>query len=250
MKHAILAAFVLVPAIGCESGAGTQNTNSNGRPQIVAPMHADGTIADDRSMCEWEGKKDVEVSETAGPGAIQPNVRRVYKVLGTGSSRRKILVCREVDTDLNGFKDTVRFYNDEGQSKEERADTNEDGKVDTWNIFSKGRLAEVKLDHNHDGEPDEWKVYNDGELHRIKRDANFDGNVDVWEMYRKGRLERMGVDLDGDKRVDRWDHDTEWRRKLEAAEQKKRDEAEQKKKEEQEKRRKEAEAAADEEDNG
>ena len=228
---------------GCESSAGVDSDGAN-HPTLSAPRNGDGTIADDRSLCEHKNRKDVEVTETAGPGSIQPNVRRVYKVVGTGANSRKTLVCREVDTDLNGYKDTVRFYNDEGQSKEERADTNGDGKIDTWNLFSKGRLAEVKLDHNHDGKPDEWKTYVEGKLYRIKRDANFNGDPDTWEMYRGGRLERMGVDLDGDKRVDRWDHDTEWRRKLEAAERKKREEAEEKKKKELERRRKEAEEAA------
>lgn len=207
---------------------------------LQAERRADGTIVDDRSLCELDNLDGLEVAETAGPGAMQPNVRRVWKVFGTGADRRKVLQCREVDTNLDGFKDNVRFYNEEGQSREERADTNYDGKVDTWNLFAKGRLAEVRLDHNHDGEADEWKVFTGGKLHRIKRDTNYDGKPDVWEMYRRGRLERMGVDLDGDERVDRWDHDTQWRRQLERAEEKKREEQERKKKEDAERRAREA----------
>ena len=58
---------------------------------------------DDRSMCEWRNKTDVEVSETAGPGAIRPNIRRVYKSFGEAETRRKVVVCREVDTNLDGI---------------------------------------------------------------------------------------------------------------------------------------------------
>jgi hypothetical protein len=212
-------------------------------PGLTAERRPDGTIIDDRTLCLKAGdknNKDIEVSETAGPGAIQPNVRRVWRVFGVGADRRKVLMCREVDTNLDGFKDTVRTYTEEGQSKEERADTNFDGKIDTWNVFAGGRLAEVRLDKNFDGKPDEWKIFNKGKLSRVKRDTNFDGKADVWEMYRKGRLERMGVDLDGDERVDRWDHDTAWRKEIEKADEKKKQSEEERKKEELERRTKEA----------
>jgi hypothetical protein len=228
-------------AVGCGAdGPGA----SSPAGKMVAKRRADGTIVDDRALCDFKNRKDVEVSETAGVGAMQPNVRRVWKVFGTGADRRKILICREVDTNLDGFKDVVRIYTDDGQSKEERADTNFDGKLDTWNLFAKGRLAEVRLDKNFDGEVDEWKVYIDGKLSRVKRDSNFDKKADTWEMYRKGRLERMGVDLDGDQRVDRWDHDTEWQKKLAAAEQRRLDEEQRKKQEDAERRMKEAEDTA------
>ncbi len=227
--------------LGCGPGNGDESTKIiNGN----APRRADGTIINDRSMCNFRGRTDVEVSETAGPGAIQPNVRRVWKVFGHGADRRRILMCREIDTNLDGYKDVVRLYNDEGQAKKEMADTNHDGKVDTWNLFSQGRIAEVHLDKNFDGEPDEWKIYNEGKLSRVRRDTNFDKKPDTWEMYHRGRLERMGVDLDGDERVDRWDHDKEWKKRLEE-ERKKKDAADEKLREEKmEKLRKEGEEAA------
>jgi len=237
-------AWVGVSCLVLGACAGDETKGPRGPGNMQAERRADGTIVDDRALCEFKGIKGLEVSETAGPGAIQPNVRRVWKVFGVGADRRKVLICREIDTNFDGFKDTVRTYTDEGQSKEERADINHDGKIDTWNYFAKGRLSEVRRDNNHDGEPDEWKIYIAGELSRAKRDTNFDTKPDVWEMYRKGRLERMGVDIDGDERVDRWDHDTEWRRETEKAEEKKRELEEEKKKKEIERREKEAEEAA------
>jgi hypothetical protein len=214
---------------------------------VQAERNADGTIADDRTMCQWKGRADAEIAETAGPGSYQPNVRRVWKVFGTGADRRKVLVCREVDTNLDGVKDTVRYYTDEGQSKEERADTNYDGKIDTWNFFAGGRLAEVRLDKNHDGKADEWKSYYSGKLARVKRDSNYNGKADIWEMYRRGRLERMGVDVDGDERVDRWDHDSDWRREVDKADDKQREDQLKKQQEEQEQRQRDAEKGAAEE---
>jgi hypothetical protein len=189
-------------------------------PKVKATRNADGSI-NDGSRCEWKNRADREASEVAGAGFLQPNVRRVYEVVGTGEDRHQVLVCREVDTNFDGVKDVFRWYNDKGESLREEADANFDGRVDTWLTFAKGRIAEEKLDHNHDGNPDEWKYYSDGQLSRVKRDANNDGKPDVWEIYREGQLERMGVDLDGDEHVDRWDHDNELRRRLEEDERKK-----------------------------
>jgi hypothetical protein len=189
-----------------------------------AVRKADGTL-DDRSMCEWKGRKDRESNETFGLGALQHNVRRVWQVIGTGDDRQKVLVCREVDTNFDGIKDTVRRYNDKGESLHEESDSNYDGRIDTWITFSKGRLVEVKVDDNYDGKADEWKFYTGGQLARARRDRNHDGKPDVWEIYREGKLERMGIDIDGDERVDRWDHDTELRRRFDEAERKKEEEA-------------------------
>ncbi len=193
-------------------------------PGVVAQKRADGTI-DDRTLCDWKGKTDREASETAGPGSVTPNVRRVYQIVGTGDDRHKVLICREIDSNFDQVKDVVRRYNEKGESIAEEADSNYDGRIDTWITFVKGRLAEVRLDTNYDGNPDEWKYYSGGKLSRVTRDTNHDSKPDVWEIYRDGKLERMGVDVDGDEHVDRWDHDNELRRRFEDAERKKDDEA-------------------------
>ncbi len=162
---------------------------------------------DDDSRCDYKGRSDREVSETAGPGAIQPNIRRVYAIVGAGEDRHKTLLCREVDTNLDGMKDVVRTYNDKGEPLHELADSNYDGKIDTWETFARGRIAKVEIDTNHDGKPDEVRYYVKGQLSRIQRDTNHDGKPDHWEIYDNGHLRRMGVDLDHDGHVDRWDRD-------------------------------------------
>ncbi|MEZ4296053.1 MAG: hypothetical protein R3B70_13840 [Polyangiaceae bacterium] len=222
---AAVCALAALPVLaGCSSPAPAVGGFKAETPKVQSRRLPTGQI-DDRSMCEYKGKADREASETAGPGSIQPNVRRVYALIGTGEDRQKVLICREIDTNFDGVKDVVRHYNDKGESLREEADSNFDGVLDTWITFAKGHLAEVKIDTNRDGKPDEWKYYSGGKLARVKRDTNFDSRPDIWEIYRDGHLERMGVDIDGDERVDRWDHDNEQRRKLEAAERKKEEEA-------------------------
>jgi hypothetical protein len=170
--------------------------------------------ADDRSLCEgfahWKENPQLDVSETVGPGSFKPNIRRIYKLIGDRDDRHQVLMCREIDTNLDGIKDVVRTFNDKGEPVHEEADTNYDGKIDDWVNFADGRIAEEDLDTTLSaGRPNVWKFYIDGELSRIRRNTHCpSGKPDVWEIYYKNRLERVGNDATCDGHVDRWDRDT------------------------------------------
>jgi hypothetical protein len=199
LRFAALAVSVGASACG-GSGSGPK-TGAALRGEVV------GVAADDRSRCDYKGRGDREVVESLGPGAKTANIRRVYGVVGEGEDRHRVLMCREVDTNLDGVKDVVRTYTDKGEALSEVADTNFDGKMDTWITFSKGRVAKLRQDHNGDGKDDETRFYVGGQLSRAQIDTNYDGKPDVWEIYDDGKLERQGVDLDFDGHVDRWDRD-------------------------------------------
>src|SRR5262249_8500611 len=113
----------IVLAVGALAGCGGGPGLKASTPTVKATRNADGSI-NDQSRCDWRGKADREASETAGPGSVQPNVRRVYAIVGTGEDRHKVLVCREIDTNFDGVKDVVRRYNDKGESLFEEADAN------------------------------------------------------------------------------------------------------------------------------
>jgi hypothetical protein len=207
------AAFALSLSVyACGGSDRTSNT-----PEVMSKEIA-GVAPDDRSRCDFKGRGDREVVESLGPGAKTANIRRVYGVVGQGEDRHRVLLCREVDTNLDGVKDVVRTYNDKGDALNEVADTNFDGKIDTWITFAKGRVAKLSIDHNKDGQPDETDIYVSGQLSRAQIDTNYDGKPDVWEIYDDGKLERRGVDLDFDGHVDRWDRDEIALREIEAKE--------------------------------
>jgi hypothetical protein len=225
----VLGASVLAASgvvIACGGGGGP-----NGMAQ--APAAPGGSKdprkwpADDRSMCDWRNKPELEISETNGPGALKPNVRRVYKLFGEEGAKHKTLVCREIDTNLDGIKDVVRTFNAKGEAIHEEADRDYDGRIDVWINFVDGRMAEEDVDTNRDGKPDVWKFYVNGQLQRIRRDRNGDGKPDVWEIYAKGRLERMGVDETYDGHVDRWDRDEQLKYEAEQIERKTREQMDQ-----------------------
>jgi len=180
-------------------------------PPAQAPQQKDarlaGVSADDQSRCDYKGRADREASEVSGPGSMSQNIRRVFALTGEGEERKRVLICREVDTNLDGLKDVVRTYNERGEALNETADTDFDGKVDQWLTFSRGRIIKIETDATKNGKPDRTKVYMNGKLSRVQIDQNDDGKTDVWEIYDEGKLQRRGVDLDRDGRVDRWDRD-------------------------------------------
>jgi hypothetical protein len=192
------------PALACQTSATSKSQMNESR---AAPLVAAVRAGDDISRCEYKGKADRDVEETSSRGSLKPNIRRIYAMMGEGEERKKFLLCREVDTNLDGVKDVVRTFNDKGESLREVADSNYDGKVDTWITFAHGRMAKVDLDHTGSGQADEFRYYVQGKLARIQRDTNHDGRPDVWEIYEDAHLKRMGWDLDFDGRVDRWDRD-------------------------------------------
>jgi len=176
-------------------------------PNMLDGDRSYGFSQDDKARCEYRGRTDREAVETATAGASQPNVRRVYQVIGEAEDRRRVLICREADTNLDGIKDVLRTFNDKGEPVREEADTNYDGRVDSWIVYSNNHIVKHEIDTNGDGKPDVWKFYTQGVLARIHRDTNFDGRPDVWEIYVRGQLDRVGIDIDFDGRVDRWDRD-------------------------------------------
>jgi hypothetical protein len=179
--------------------------------------------ADDHSLCEgavhWRNNPQLEVTDTVGPGSFRPNIRRVYKVIGDRDNRHQSLICREIDTNLDGLKDVVRTFNDKEEPLHEEADTNYDGIIDDWINFADGRIEEEDIDTTLSaGRPNVWKFYLDGALSRIRRNTHCpSGKPDVWEIYVKDRLERVGNDITCDGHVDRWDRDAQLMAQEEAA---------------------------------
>ena len=145
----------------------------------------EGRRDDDQSRCEYKGRDDRDVQESSSPGSVVANVRRVYGYVGTASERRRILLCREVDTNLDGVKDLLRTYGDNGERLTEQADSDYDGKIDTWITFGARSPVKIEFDKNADGRAEEVRFYTGGKLVRVQRDTNGDDKADVFEIDRK-----------------------------------------------------------------
>jgi len=163
----------------------------------------------DLSRCEYKDRDDRVFSVTTGPGARRPNVMRIYQVSARGDDAARTLICRRADSNLDGIADLIRTYNDDGEPMAEQADSDYDGRIDTWVQFSRGRVLSERFDRNGDGKPDELRTYSNGVLTRVQRDSDFDDNTDTWEVHDKGRLQRIGRDVNADERVDEWYRDAQ-----------------------------------------
>lgn len=168
------------------------------------------------SRCEVEGRSDRVRVLSQALGAEQGSIQRVYATGAVQEDGRRVVRCREVDTNLDGVKDLVRTFTDDGEPLMEQADSNYDGKVDTWVTFARGKVAHLEVDKNGDGRPDEYRVYSQGVLTKVQRDSDHDGRLDTWEVYEQGRLNRIGTDRNGDEKVDRWYRDAELVRREQA----------------------------------
>ncbi len=157
--------------------------------------------------CEVEGRGDRARVIAKALAAQHGSIQRVYATGANKDDGKRVVRCREVDTNLDGIKDLVRTYTDAGEPLLEVADTDYDGEADTWITFARGVVAHLELDHDADGKPDEFKVYSQGVLAKVQRDTNFDGKLDTWEVYDRGRLNRVGHDANGDENVDQWYRD-------------------------------------------
>jgi hypothetical protein len=201
-----LALCLVLPACG-----GGEQQRRSGRSE---DMEGTERPEDDQGRCETEGP-DREVSEYDTSGDEYPDVRRVFRRVGTPPLVRLILSCREADLNGDGIKDVVRYYNDEGRPIREESDRNFDGRIDMITFFQDGRVVRQEIDSDYDGRVDTKVFYERGRVVRTERDLAGRSTAgswrpDRWEYFEDGRMVRMGTDLNGDGTVDRWDRDAQW----------------------------------------
>lgn len=109
------------------------------------------------------------------------------------------------------------FDKETGRLTRLEADSNGDGKVDTWGYMDGMRVVRVEVDENGDGTVDRWEFHKQGQpgqlvqgsvdktIERIDRATRFDGKVSRWEYFDNGSLARVEEDTDGDGTIDKWE---------------------------------------------
>jgi len=105
------------------------------------------------------------------------------------------------------------------------ADSDHDGKIDTWAYMEGARVVRVEVDENGDGTVDRWEYYSrtgqvgqvgpvgrggglaspDKTIERIERATRHDGVINRWEYFDHGMLVRIDTDTDGDEKIDKWE---------------------------------------------
>ena len=107
------------------------------------------------------------------------------------------------------------------------ADSDHDGKIDTWAYMDGARVVRVEVDENGDGIVDRWEYHTltgqeegtgkraegrrhglaspDKTIERIERATRHDGVIDRKEYFEHGVLVRIETDTDGDGKMDKWE---------------------------------------------
>jgi hypothetical protein len=127
-------------------------------------------------------------------------------------------------------KPAPEYDRETGRLKKLTADSDGDGKVDTWAFMDGLLTSRIEIDRDRDGAPDRVEFYEprtsagagapsqiaraedrsgpdravirretylQGLLSRVEEDTNADGRLDKWEDYIAGALLRVDLDLDG-----------------------------------------------------
>jgi hypothetical protein len=107
----------------------------------------------------------------------KPDIRRVFD----GSQE----ICRISDLNRDGKPDMFEYYDKAGQLRRREADYDDNGVVNSIEIYEGGRLVRAELDTTNQGRIDTWDTFDPTTGKRVKRerDSTGDGRVDQWWTY-------------------------------------------------------------------
>lgn len=175
-----LALLIFAMASGCSGGeAGVANAKLPEGMRSQAIEH---------EACRESGHK-VETVDVNNDG--KPDIRRVY----AGSQE----VCRITDLNRDGKPDMFEYYDATGQLRRREADYDDNGIVNTIEIYENGKLVRAEFDTTNQGRVDTWDTFDPVSGKRVKRerDTTGDGRVDQWWTY-TGEQVTIAMDKNGD----------------------------------------------------
>jgi hypothetical protein len=177
-----------------------------GATEMAAPHNARATaLGDAEARCLTQFR---EVLRTVGVefSEVRSQARVAWPMsveLQAFQAERKVAVG--LDTNVDGFLDSVVVYATNGEPQLTLADLNHDGRTDMWVRHG----SEREGDRNFDGKLDYWE-HSAGADVRIEVDLCFTGKVTRHAVVKNGRLVRVEDDRNGDDRTDRlWEEDGE-----------------------------------------
>lgn len=203
--------LIALPALALTACGGRQNSDEPTRERMPSP-ELEATVDEDgrrirRFDIDLDGDPDIfkifVAIDEDGDDITDP-----YEV-ERGNYDDLRIVERQLDTNLDGMIDVIRFYTRGEEVEREQVDVDFDGIVDYENLFEEGSLSQRRADFDSDGVLDEVRYYRSGALHRIESDTDDDGDTDVWAYYDNSTLQRVGTDLNGDGVIDEWQRLTE-----------------------------------------
>ena len=175
-----ITSLIFASVFGCgggESGVAKAKLPDGVRSQTI-----------EHEACSESGHK-VETVDVNNDG--KPDIRRVYD----GAQE----VCRISDLNRDGKPDMFEYNDKTGQRRRREADYDDNGIVNSIEIYEGGKLVRAELDTTNQGRIDTWDTIDPSTGKRTKRerDATGDGRVDQWWTY-NGDQVTIAMDKNGD----------------------------------------------------
>lgn len=132
-----------------------------------------------------------------------PNVTE-YFMRFPDKDREPKLMRKEIDLNLDGTPDIIRYYEPNGRLVKSKEDTDFDKNIDLVNHYSEDEQLAYQEVLGEEGDVQLTRYYRNESLESIEKDADGDGQTDQWETYEEGELLRIGRDTNGDGNPDEW----------------------------------------------
>lgn len=176
-----------VLAVGLAIGCGGDNTATASAklPEGVRSQSIE------HEQCS-EGGHKVEQVDVNNDG--RPDIKRVYD----GGHE----ICRISDLNRDGKPDMFEYYDAAGNLRRREADYDDNGVVNSIEIYENGKLVRAELDATSQGRIDTWDTFDSaGKRIKRERDSNGDGRVDQWWTYDGDKI-TVASDKNGDGKPD------------------------------------------------
>ena len=139
--------------------------------------------------CDESETRKVETVDVNNDG--KPDIKRIYE--------NNHEICRISDLNHDGKPDMFEYYDKNGVLRRREADYDDNGVVNSIELYENGKLVRAELDTTNQGKIDTWDTFDPSTGKRTKRerDSNGDGRVDQWWTY-DGDKTTIAMDRNGD----------------------------------------------------
>jgi antitoxin component YwqK of YwqJK toxin-antitoxin module len=178
----------------------TTDGDANGAWESLQ-LFANGTMREHHSDEDQDGHVE-RIIRTTSKGDPQESehdldedgVRETFRTYSQGKVSRQ----ETLDPRTESVKRVVLFAG--GQPREQRRDTTDDGRFDSWTWFEKGRPVKQERDTNSDGNRDTVSLFDPtGNVREVRKDTNHDGHTDQVLFMAGDQVERKKLDADHDR---------------------------------------------------
>ena len=111
---------------------------------------------------------------------------------------------RRTNFEIRGKEGVAKYDPKTGRLKRVDADTNKNGRIETFSYWDATRILRIEIDRDEDGKIDRWEHYDENKMTRVGSSSKDDEVEDTWTYPdASGFLAKVETDSDRDGIVDK-----------------------------------------------